>query len=153
MSLSDSSSPASHCRCPDSVHVGIVVYRPWARLFFEHIYFYLPVFFTPVFHTCVLSGARTIKLVWDHSTDGHSLTAFLQLEGNCHIPCNFIHFKFKTQISSYILNLTVRLHSTMYFQIFNKVHEISWFWLNRVCWSQKLHSKSCNMHIFFFYYS
>ena len=135
---------------PVIVHVGIVVDRPWARFFFEHIYFHLLVIFPPVFHTYLLSGTRTVKPVWGHRTGGHNLTAFLQLEGNCHIPCHFIHLKFKTQISSYILNLTIWLHSTMYFHIFNKVHEIRWFWLSRVCWSQKLQSKSCNVLIFFF---
>jgi hypothetical protein len=44
-------------------------------------------------------GTSTVSQL-GHSTEGRSLTAFLQLEGNYHIPCYFMSFKFKTQISS-----------------------------------------------------
>ena len=107
---------------PVIVHVDRI---PWAKFFSERLYFCLPVIIPPVFHMYILSVARTVSQ-FEVITDGYNLTAFLQLEGNYHFMYHFIHLKFKTQISSYILNLTIRLHSTTYFHIFNNVHEISW---------------------------
>jgi hypothetical protein len=106
---------------PVIVHVARI---SWGQVFSERLHICLPVIIPPVFHTYILSGARTLSQ-FEVITDGYNLTAFVQLEENYHIPYHFIHFKFKTRISSYILNLTIRLHSTTCFHIFNNVHKIA----------------------------